>query len=299
MKFAYLIIAHNEPLVFSRLISLLDDSDNDIYIMIDKKSNIRDFNSITTKFSNVFFVPRVNVKWGDYSQIQAELILLTNACRKKYDYYHLLSGVDLPIKSNPYIQNFFENHNHQEFVGIMPDKTNTVNTQRRYKYYHFLKKYYGKHRNIASITDAFLIRLQQYAGIDRTKKFKINYMGGSNWFSITHSFASYVVSKQKEIYNMFRFTDRCDEIFLQTLFYNSSYYSNAVVNSADDNEQSMRLIDWKRGQPYTWRMTDLEEIMSSQMLFARKFSTVDADQREIVNKIYSVITRENVQNKRN
>lgn len=35
-----------------------------------------------------------------------------------YAYYHLLSGQDLPIKSQDYIHQFFEEHQGKEFVGI-------------------------------------------------------------------------------------------------------------------------------------------------------------------------------------
>ena len=33
----------------------------------------------------------------------------------------------------------------------------------------------------------------------------------------------------------------------------------------------MRLTDWKRGNPYTFHMEDLEMLMSSGYIFARKF----------------------------
>ena len=47
---------------------------------------------------------RLDVRWGDISVVKAELLLLETASMKgPYDYYHLLSGVDLPIKSQDYI----------------------------------------------------------------------------------------------------------------------------------------------------------------------------------------------------
>lgn len=36
MKFAYLIMAHNEPYVLEKFIRMLDYPDNDIYIHIDE-----------------------------------------------------------------------------------------------------------------------------------------------------------------------------------------------------------------------------------------------------------------------
>ena len=52
------------------------------------------------------YVDRVPVNWGG-SQIRAELSLLKCAVKKKYDYYHLVSGADLPIKTQDEIHQFF------------------------------------------------------------------------------------------------------------------------------------------------------------------------------------------------
>ena len=35
----------------------------------------------------------------------------------------------------------------------------------------------------------------------------------------------------------------------------------------------MRLIDWKRGEPYTFKKEDFDELVYSKMLFARKFDS--------------------------
>ena len=39
----------------------------------------------------------------------------------------------------------------------------------------------------------------------------------------------------------------------------------------DDNHAIMRLIDWKRGSPYTFCEKDYMELKNTDMLFARKF----------------------------
>ena len=64
-KHAYLIIAHSEPEILRILVSCIDDVRNDIFIHIDKKSNIENFSNIHTDSSNLFFLKdRINVKWG-------------------------------------------------------------------------------------------------------------------------------------------------------------------------------------------------------------------------------------------
>ena len=103
-KHAFLIIAHNDFPLLQKLITLLDDPCNDIYLHIDKKadkSNIPDF---STKHSKLQTIPSITVNWGGHSQIFCELNLLKCATQNVYYYYHLLSGADLPIKNNRYIQ---------------------------------------------------------------------------------------------------------------------------------------------------------------------------------------------------
>lgn len=62
------------------------------------------------------------------------MILLEMAVsHKKYDYYHLLSGQDLPIKTNDYIQNFFISHQGKEFVAFDKKKFD-CQTRVQYRY---------------------------------------------------------------------------------------------------------------------------------------------------------------------
>ncbi len=67
---------------------------------------------------------KVDVGWGEDSQIECEMFLFNEAYKKgPFDYYHLLSGVDLPLKSNDYIHDFFDQNKGKEFVGIMDEQS--------------------------------------------------------------------------------------------------------------------------------------------------------------------------------
>lgn len=56
--------------------------------------------------SKVCFVDRVDVRWGDYSVVEAELKLLRAAVAENYQYFHLISGMDLPLKPQAEIHVF-------------------------------------------------------------------------------------------------------------------------------------------------------------------------------------------------
>lgn len=113
-KHAYMIIAHNEFDLLEILVRLLDDPRNDIYVHIDAKVKDFDFKSFQalTQYSRLRFTPRrISATWGDFSLVNTELLLLQTAVAgedpaQPYAYYHLISGVDLPIKSNDEIHAF-------------------------------------------------------------------------------------------------------------------------------------------------------------------------------------------------
>ena len=109
MKNAYLIIAHNHYDLLMRLVEQLDYEGNDIFVHINKLVKSPDFAKIenVTKHSKVIFVDRKEIVWGMYGCVEAIYELLRTAKKNdRYDYYHLLSGVDIPLKSNNYINSF-------------------------------------------------------------------------------------------------------------------------------------------------------------------------------------------------
>lgn len=107
---AYLIIAHKDDTTFRTLIHMLDNPKNDIFIHMDKKYREYSEQELcdNVRYSSVYHTERTRVTWG-YSQINAELLLLRLAVDNgKYQHYHLLSGEDLPIQKQEYIQSFLK-----------------------------------------------------------------------------------------------------------------------------------------------------------------------------------------------
>ena len=80
-----------------------------------KSFSEKDFSNLTAE-SKVYFFQKYEVFWGGFSQVQVELFLLEKAYQQKYDYYHLVSGADLPLKSNRKIDTFFEKNQGKEFI---------------------------------------------------------------------------------------------------------------------------------------------------------------------------------------
>lgn len=280
-KHAYLIIAHKNDVCFQTLLELIDDVRNDVFIHMDKKCKDYDINDVQKKmhFSRVFHIKRKDVTWGGASQIWTEINLLRKATSVyNYQYYHLISGQDLPIKTQNYIHHFFDLNNGKEFVHFQHSNFDKTGARGRVNTYHLLQEFIGRDsKKYISVLNNYILQIQKYLGINRNKD--VTFYKGANWFSITDAFARYVVDQYTWIRSVFRFTFCSDEIFLQTLLMMSPYKNQLYWKAMDDNYHAIvRLIDWQRGNPYTFRFCDKDELLKSDMLFCRKFDgNIDSD----------------------
>ena len=115
---AYLILAHNDPSLLKTLVSCLDDSRNDIYVHWDAKSG--EAPELQTNNAHLYVLEnRVKVNWAGFSMVEAEYRLFKAAYDNgPYVYYHLLSGADLPIKSQDYIHEKCAEMRGTEFIAF-------------------------------------------------------------------------------------------------------------------------------------------------------------------------------------
>ena len=64
-------------------------------------------------------------------------------------------------------------------------------------------------------------------------------MNGDNWFSITNELANYVLNQKHCLKEQYAFTKSPDEIFLQTIVYNSNFKNQANVQLSKNNNQNI------------------------------------------------------------
>ena len=57
----------------------------------------------------------------------------------------------------------------------------------------------------------------------------------------------------------------------------------------------MRLIDWKRGNPYVWHKDDFGILINSDRLFARKFSS-SIDKAIVEELTQTILKRQSIEN---
>ncbi len=267
-------MAHVNPWQLSVLLELLDDERNDLFLFIDAKSNLS-HDQLTyipqkSKFILVNEESKHSYCWGGISEMLIELILFERALAEdQYHYLHLLSGLDLPLKTQDEIHAFFENSK-VEYIGY--NQENLVFADWKTKYYHFFVEGFDyRGFMLYRILRVSLMLAQKWLGFKRKREFD-TYYHGSSWISITQKFTEHLLARKEALINTYQYTFCPSEVFSQTELKNSSFKGNEVEIDFPDS-QNMRLIDWERREgnsPYTWRMSDWEYMKSSPFLFARK-----------------------------
>lgn len=289
-RHAYLVIAHHEAEVLRCQLRLLDYPGNDIYLHID--AHAVDMRSAFAKWrprhAGYQLVERpLHAGWGGYNMVRVEMMLLRLAhVQGPYARYHVLSGVDLPIKSQQAIHAFFAAHPHREYVSFWTTPEHNRDLRRKVRYYylfneHLKDKHSWKHRLTTPVRKISLV-IQKALFLRR--RGKRDWRKGSVWVSITEDFCAYLVSRMPQVLALYRYLLCADEIFLQTELWNSPFRERVELSGSLE-EESMRLIDWQRGYPYVWKYEDVDELRQSSCLFARKFSGNDTRLLEAVTQM--------------
>lgn len=279
MRHAIMIMAHANYDMIRNIISLYDHKLIDFYIHINKLSNDwneRFIEGSSTK-SKVYCVPRVPITYCNYSQVEANIMLLSHAVKEQYDYYHIISGADLPLHNVDYFINFFTENKGKEFVGFQ-NEYNSEYAGFRFYLNNTIRTTNGIKRVIAIRLHKLLIKLQSILKINHAKGYVGQPKKGFDWWSITHEAAIEILNKEPEFRKFFKYTYCPSELLAQTILYNSNLSKNNIYNIENPVVGSLREIDWHRGQPYVWRVEDYEYLKNSRSLFARKFdSNIDSE----------------------
>ena len=219
---------------------------------------------------------RVNVNWAGYSMVQAEFILFRKAfANGPYAYYHLISGADLPIKSQDYIHAECERLQGTEFVAFAPATKAEVD----YRVQHwFLFPEDFRSKNLVKKGLRYLFLAAQ--DLLRTRRTDITVKKGSQWCSLTQGFVSYLIAQESQVRNLFTHTFCPDELFIQTVISNSPF-ADKVKTAPSEFDGNMRYIKWKDGELFPIVKDDLADLRQSDKWFARKFSSQDKSLLEV------------------
>ena len=312
MRHAFCIMAYNDYNQLAKMIELLDSEKSDFYIHInalaDMPSMERFYNIV--KKSNIYFTKRIPIIRGQDGVLRAKLQLFEEETEKgKYDYYHILSGQDFPIKSFEELDCFLEENvlsndskgmrtNYID-ARMMPDRKGLE----RVTHFNFLIPYWrhpnklvrGAVRGINLISHL----IQRLFRVNRLHLRAEDIYYGAFCYSVTDEFVTALLENKKwilEHYTKHSFAP--DEEAVQTFFANSEFRDTTYksqMGMMDDRTPhvNLRLADYVRGNgasPYVFRHADKEELLNSSDFFARKFT--ESIDTEIVDELYTLLKKQ-------
>jgi len=262
-RVAHLILTHKNPDQLVKLVTALNHPRMDCYIHVDAKTQIRPFELQLNGLPNVHFIKsRVSIYWAGYGTIQATLngIQEILSQRQSYDYIHVMSGQDFPIKSCDYLLDFLKVNYGKEFFDYLHPRW-PANIETRYNRYHLINLRVPGRYKLENLLNRMLPH--------RNFFFSGPVFGSSNWFMITEGCARYMIDqiqKNKKLVRYFKFVWGADEFLFINLIMRSPFKNNVEGSG-------IHYMEWEGGDAHAKILTidDLGILKSSDMLFARKF----------------------------
>jgi hypothetical protein len=282
MRIAYLIMAHKNPSQIEKLIRRIDHPQFDVYIHLDKKTNIEDYAHLENLNRAYFIQNRLKVTWGGISIPDAVLASMQEiiATGREYDFITLMSGQDYTLRDPEEIYSYFNKRKGKNFLYleslISPWWHEAIKRIDRYDMVNY--PFRGRYR-LQWLMNAFLPK----------KKFPLPYIlyGGPRaaWFTITIECAQYIIRVMKEypqIRKFFYYTWGADEFIFPTIIMNSEFKKTVVI----DND--FLYVDWSQGgsSPKILTKDDFHVMKKSCCYFARKFDKdIDEEIFDLLDKM--------------
>ncbi|MCW1718705.1 beta-1,6-N-acetylglucosaminyltransferase [Pseudoalteromonas sp. A3] len=254
---------------------------NIILIHVDKKSNIEPFLHLKSK--NVIFIEkRIEVSWGDVSQIDATLELIKASLEYQYQYFHLISGDDILISQKRL--DTLPSNGKYEYIAFQESRTSPINPDLRVLFNYPSLCFKKNNSFIEKVCKKVIFpyinirfKLRLYSKLD------IQLYKGTNWFSLTKGCIEMInsfVARNPHYKLKFARSLCADEVFFHSIIYNSEFKNNIYkhpksLNIGSIAEHALRYVDWKSGPDYprTLQKEDFQRVKNSEMLFSRKISS--------------------------
>lgn len=234
--------------------------DFDIYIHIDKKSSLTANQIIKSPKIRVY--KEFSIKWGGNNHTKAILMLLAESRKKNYDYYHIVTGQDVCLDPKN-IDSYLEyGYSYLEFFKI-PSKGFSYNGGLwRVQYFCFFDVFNAKNPWQYKLIK-YLIKFQHKLHLIRKRDYS-KLWGGSGYCSLYKKDVEVILQESSQWSSYFKHTFCSEEFLFQTILCNSPR-KDFIINN------NLRYIDWSSlNPPKIWGNNDIDKILKSNMLFARK-----------------------------
>jgi core-2/I-Branching enzyme len=262
---AYLIRAHHRPHQLARLIDRLRTPNARFFVHISARTSDETYAAMRVAVgdaADVRWLPRVRTYYGGFSLVRATLIGIDAILREepRPDHAVVLSGQDYPLRPAAEIEHYFAARPGISFLE------------------HFrlpaADRWLGENGGLDRIRRYYLewfsyrTRLLRVPLIRRRFPAGLTPYGGSAWCALAANALVEIDRFAKEnarALAFFRHVKISDEIVVPTIVMNSPV-RDSVVN------EEIHHLHWPGGaHPATFTRRDLDRLMASGKLFARKF----------------------------
>lgn len=265
VSIAYLIRAHHRPRQLARLIDRLRTPNARFFVHVSARTSEETYAAMRDALAgspDIRWLPRVHTYYGGFSLVHATLVGVDAILREEPLPSHavLLSGQDYPLRPAAEIERYFAarpgtsflDHFRLPVADRWPGENGGLDRIRGY----YLERF------------SYRTRLLRVPFVRRRFPAGLTPYGGSAWWALAgDAFVELgrFVNENPGVVDFFRHVKMPDEIFVQTVLMNSGI-AESIVN------EEIHLIEWPTGaHPATFTSADLERLLASGKLFARKF----------------------------
>lgn len=283
MKKFFAITCHKPSVTLELTVNYLSSfEDNFILIHVDNKVSIKEFKKLE-KANVVLLNKRLDVFWGDISQIEATLLLMRFFLNHvdRYEYFFLLSGDDIPLMSNEQMDLILNCNVGSSYIHYQDGRNNFIDPKSRVMY-RFPKVFFNRNKMFLDkvwynilINFKFLFKKNKVPEIIST----VPLYKGTNWFTLTRSDCNFIiefVDNKQDFLPFFRKSLCADEVFFHTIL--KMKKDLVIFSNKELLNDCLRYIDWDSGPEYPRVLdrSDISKIPTGTYFFGRKVNENDA-----------------------
>lgn len=268
MKVACMVLGCYAPQVLALTIPVFKSSGWDIFIHVDAKIDIKGYIShLGENASGCTFVDPIEVYWGGYSMLEAELRLI-EAARTKGDYekYLLISDDTLPVYPPDYLNQVLSQKS--DLITAIKRPLEKSNYSKFFYYDHPATTMRGHGHRSTEIDDTFLNAMQEITHLKLTGKKQLTIAYGSQFWALTKDTLDFVTdiwSKDINLVKSFTYSPLPDETMIQSILHSYKFFRDIDLQPiyADFHSQN-------GGPRILESIEDLPFDLTSNQIFVRK-----------------------------
>ncbi len=276
---AFLFLVYKQPNLLARILRILANENHYFFVHVDSKSEgFGLFKEATEGIKNVTFVERIPFYHGGISHPYCILKTLKGlmASGVHFDYIHMLSGQDYPLRSNQQFDDFFEHTDHSFMYFDQGEFKESM-----LPIYHKMVDYFHSNQS-GTITYKIFegLRIGRLLSFIYKRPPIENFASGWDWFSWSepvYRFVGNELERNQSLVKRFNYTITPTEHIFHTIL------STHVDELKIETDNPLRYVSWHPHRPvesdyrpFTFNEQDFEFIIGRKAFFCRKVDEIES-----------------------